>query len=68
MKLILTEYDDYCEVEVKDGSLRLHVYSFNNPTEARAFCSGFNCCRMVANSVIQSLPMGNEYKRVKGKA
>ena len=66
MKLILTEYVDkqYVELEVMDGCLRLSCYTFNTMKEAEAFCSGFSCAKMIANNLIQSLPMGYEKKKI----
>ena len=63
MKLILTEHEDQSEVEVMDGCLRLHAYTFDDHKQARAFCQGFQCAKTVANGMIQSLPMSYESRK-----
>ena len=63
MKLILTQYPNYIEVEVMDGCLRLHSYVYDTMKEAEAFCTGFSCAKTLANGLIQSLPMGYEKRK-----
>ena len=63
MKLILTQYPDYIEIEVMDGSLRLHCYTYDTMKEAESFCTGFSCAKTLANGLIQSLPMGYEKRK-----
>lgn len=62
MKLILTDHEDHSEVEVMDGCLRLHVFTFDDHKQARAFCQGFNCAKQVANNLIQSMPVSYTQK------
>jgi hypothetical protein len=68
MKLILTDHEDHSEVEVMDGCLRLHNYTFDDHKQARAFCNGFTCARQVASAVVQSLPMTYEVRTDKPMA
>ena len=63
MKLILTQYTEHVEIEVMDGSLRLHAYVFDNMKQAEAFCSGFHCAKTVINGMVQSLPLGYEKRK-----
>jgi hypothetical protein len=63
MKLILTEHPDHVEIEVMDGCLRLHCYTFDNMKLAESFCTGFHCAKTVANNLIQSLPLGYDKRK-----
>ena len=65
MKLIVTDYEYCSEVSVRDaGGINLHTYTFDDHKQARAFCSGFTCARLVANAVVQSLPMDYVVQKV----
>ena len=61
MKLILTDYEDHSEVNVRNASgVNEHTYIFDDHKQARAFCSGFTCARQVVIAQVQSLPMTYE--------
>lgn len=61
MKIIITDYEDYSEVSIRDaGGINLHTFTFDDRKQATAFCTGFQCCKTVANSLIQSMPMTYE--------
>jgi hypothetical protein len=61
MKLIIIEHEDFAEVTVRDtGGINLHVFTFDDRKQARAFCQGFAYAKDVANRAVQSLPMGYE--------
>jgi hypothetical protein len=65
MEIIVTEYPYHSEVTIRDASgINLHTYTFDNRKQVNAFLSGFRCSQMVANSLIQSMPM--THKTVKG--
>lgn len=59
MEIIVTEYTAAgYEVTIRDASgINLHTYSFENKGQVNAFLSGFRCSQMVANSLIQSMPL-----------
>jgi hypothetical protein len=57
---VFTKFEPHFEVQVKDGCLLLHSYVFDTKREVEAFCSGFSCAKSIANSQVQSLPMGYE--------
>jgi hypothetical protein len=62
MKILVTTYKDYTEVIVRDASgANLHTYTFDTPTEANAFITGWRTCQEVANSLIQSLPQSGTF-------
>jgi hypothetical protein len=64
MKLILTQYIDHVEIVVRDATgINLHCYTFDDKKQVEAFCTGFHCGKTVANSLIQSMPMGYELKK-----
>ena len=64
MKLIITDFEDYSSVTVRDASgINLHEFTFDDHKQARAFCQGFQCAKTVANSLIQSLPMSYESRK-----
>jgi hypothetical protein len=65
MEIIVTEYTASIDVTIRDASgINLHTYCFDNKGQVNAFLSGFRCSQMVANSLIQSMPM--THKTVKG--
>lgn len=63
MKIVFTKCEDYTKVTVTDATDMERVYTFDDYKEAKAFFQGFSCARMMANSLIQSMPM--DYSEVK---
>lgn len=63
MKIILHEYvlenTKFVEITILniDGS-KFAVYTFDTMKQAEAFCTGFSCAKSLANSLVQSMPMG----------
>lgn len=61
--MILLQFSDHSEVIIRnDSGIDLHVYTFDTTKAAMAFCSGFQCAREVANSLIQSMPYVYSYQ------
>ena len=57
MELIIIDHEDHSEVQVRDNGNLTHAYVFDDHRQARAFCTGFNCARVVASSKVQELPI-----------
>ncbi len=61
MKLIITKFEDHCEIAVKDNSgATLHAFSMKDYDSARSFCLGFFCAQNILSGLIQLIPCSFE--------
>lgn len=62
MKITITEHKTHTSLVVTGTSdMNLHSHTFDDKKQAEAFVSGFNACKYIASSLVQSLPDKVEY-------
>lgn len=65
MKILIKDFEDHSEIIIQnaDGSTREN-HIVGDKKEATVFITGFNSAKLLINSMVQSLPLGYERKKV----
>lgn len=63
MEIIVTEYEDHTELDVREHGINLHVFTFDDKKAHMAFIQGMNCMKNLCNRAVQSISI--EYKKNK---